>query len=209
MILKPYYDFQQPNDSILLTQAKASVLIEGRVYKGDAKVHLDLLPEANLHIYTSLPHTLFNQINDIKELTVVGKELPVFATKANISSGGKFDVVWCLRKEPITGLGDQSTSINSVVFHLFNYKDLFGARRSVEHVGRASHAIQHVDIKTAEWNVELKSLPTTSGTLKTLGETGGYGLTHIGCLKKEDGSSFEVRAADEILTALRFFLSFS
>lgn len=209
MILKPSYDFQQPNDSILLTQAKISVLIEGKVHKGDAKVHLDLLPDASIHIYTSLPHTLSNQIDDIKELTVVGKKLPVFSTKVSTSSGGKFDVVWCLRKEPITGLGDQSTSINSVVFHLFNYKGLFGARRSVESVGKASHAIQHVDIKANGWNIELKSLPTTSETLKTLGETGGYGLTHIGCLQKEDGSSFEGKTAEEMLAVLRFFLSFS
>ncbi len=209
MILKPYYNFQQPNDSILLTQTKASVLIEEKEYKVDAKVYLDLLPDAIIHICTSLPYISSSQIFNVEELAVAGKDLPVLAEKVNPSSAGKVDVTWCLSEEPMTGLGDQNTSINSVVFHLFNYKGLFGTRRSVESVGKTSHAIQHVDIKANGWKVELKSLPTTSETLKTLKETGGYGLTHIGCLQKEDGSSFEGKTAEDMLTVLRTFLSFS
>lgn len=209
MILKPYYDFQQPNDNVSLTQAKVSVPIDSKVYKGDAEVRLDLLPDASIHIYTSLASIPSSKIFNIKELAVAGKELPVFATRTSFTSDGQDEVVWCLRKEPITGRGDQSTSINSVAFHLFNYKYLFGTRRSVERVGNASHAIQHVDLKTNGWKVELKSLPATPKTLKALGETGGYGLTHVGCLQKEDGASFDGKTAEEMLTALRFFLSFS
>ena len=80
---------------------------------------------------------------------------------------------------------------------------------AVEHVGSASQAIQHVDLKANGWNVELKSLLATPETLKALSETGGYGLTHIGGLQKEDGSSFEGETAEKMLAALRFFLSFS
>ena len=154
MILKPYYDFQQPNDSILLTQAKASVTIEGKVYKGDAKVNLDLLPDANIHICMSLPSTSSSQIFKVKELTVADKDLPVLCTKVAHSSEGKVDVVWCLSEEPVIVHGDQSTEITSVVFHVFNYKELTRARRTFEQVGNMSHAIQHVDLKANGWNVE-------------------------------------------------------
>jgi hypothetical protein len=69
--------------------------------------------------------------------------------------------------------------------------------------------IDHVDFQSAGWNVELKSLPTTTYTFKTLDEEGGYGLTHVGCLRKEDGSSFDGKTAEEMLNTLRHFFSFS
>jgi len=57
--------------------------------------------------------------------------------------------------------------------------------------------------------VEIKSLPSTSNTLKTLRETGGYGLTHVGQLKKEDGKSFDGKTAEKMLNTLRHFFSFN
>ena len=208
MILQPCYDFLKPNESILLAQTKASVAYQGKIYEGDAEVRLDLVPNAGIYIRTSLSSLPLSP-SDFKVLTVGGNDVPGFVVWETIPVNGKVDLVWCPREEPITGRGDRSTRIISVVFHLFNYEGLFGTRRSVERVGNASYTIHHVDLKAAGWNVEIKSLPTTSDTFKTLRETGGYGLTHIGCLLKEDGSSFDGKTAEEILTALRFFLSFS
>jgi len=211
MNLKPCYDFPQPNDSILIDKTKASVSAKGKVYKRDAEVRLELIPKAGIYVYASLDLPWLS-FDDINEMSVTERNLPGFVKKIIPSFNGvksKVDLVWCPRTEPIIGCGDQSTHIISVVFHLFNYEELFGTRRSIEHFGNSSHAIHHVDLKVAGWNIELKSMVTTSDTLKTLRETGGYGLTHIGCLKKEDGSSFDGNSAEKMLTALRFFLSFS
>jgi hypothetical protein len=208
MALQPCYDFLKPNESILLAQTKASVAYQGKIYEGNAEVRLDLVPDAGIHIRTSLP-SLPLPPSEFKVLTIGSADVPGFVVWETIPVNGKVDFVWCPSEEPITGRGDQSTRITSVVFHLFNYKGLFGTRRSVERVGNASHAIHHVDLKAAGWNIELKSMTTTLDTLKTLREMGGYALTHIGCLKKEDSSGFDGKTAEEMLTALRFFFSFS
>ena len=208
MILQPCYTFQKPNESISLSHTKASVTYQGKIYEGDAEVRLELVPNAGIHIRTSLPSLPLSP-SDFGVLTVGSNDVPGFVVWETVPINGKVDFVWCPREEPITGRGDRSTRITSVVFHLFNYEGLFGTRRSVEHVGNASHAIHHVDLKATGWNIELKSMPTTLDTIKTLRETGGYGLTHIGCLKKEDSSSFDGKTAEEMLTALRSFLSFS
>ncbi len=208
MTLKPYYDCLKPNESILLTREKVSVNYKGQIYEGDAEVRLNLAHKAGIYIHASLP-SLPSSLSDIEVLTVGSNDVPGFVVWETIPIDGKVDFIWCPRQEPVIGHGGQNTSINKIVFHLFNYEYLFGMGRSSEHVGNACHAIHHVDLAANGWNIELKSLHSTPDTLKTLKERGGYGLTHIGRLNREDRSSFDGKAAEEILTALRFFLSFS
>jgi len=64
-------------------------------------------------------------------------------------------------------------------------------------------------MQTAGWNVELRSLMETRDSFKKLKAKGGYGLTHVGCLRRTDGSHFTGKDAMEALSALRFFLSFA
>jgi len=210
MILQPFYDFAQPNKSILLGQTKASLTIKGTVVEVDAEVHLELLPRARIEVRGALPESMgFINLDSIENLTIARRNVPGFLIRApfHLPGGSKF--VWVLKTEPTIACGTAETEIVSVVFQYFNYKDFHGTRRSTEETDTGCVAIYHVDLKASGWDVEIKSLSTTPDTFKTLRETGGYGLTHIGCLKKEDNSNFDGKSAGEMLTALRFFLSFS
>lgn len=208
MVLQPSYEFLEPNKSIVLAQTRVSATHKGKVYEGDTEVRLELMPKAGIYIHTSLP-SLPSSPSDLEVLTVGGNDVPGFVVWETISIPGEVYFVWCPRAEPIIGRGDKSTQIVSVIFHLFNYRDLIGTRRSVERVGNASIAIQHVDINDSGWNTEIKSLANTRDTFKILKNTGGYGLTHVGCLRKKDEASFDGETAEKMLTALRYFLSFS
>ncbi|MFC1781550.1 hypothetical protein ACFLZ8_04755 [Planctomycetota bacterium] len=205
MILQPCYDFLEPNKSIVLDQTKASVANKGESYEGEAEVRLEFIPKTGIYIHTSLP----SLPSDIEVLTVGSNDVPGFVVWETIPIAGKVNFVWCPRAEPIIGRGDKSTQIISVIFHLFNYRDFFGIRRSIEHIGRASHAIQHIELNADGWNIELKSMTTTRDTFETLKKTGGYGLTHVGCLQRADGTSFNGKTAEDMLNALRIFFSFS
>ena len=215
MILQPLYEFPKPNERVLIKKAKASVSIKGKIYEEDAEVYLDLLPRAKIHIYASIPKMVL--LDSIETFAIAGKDVPGFATGATPSSEGKTEVEWCPKTEPVIGYGDQSTQIVTVVFHLFNYMEFFGTRNSIEETEKekdnikniTQHSIPYLDLNAGGWNVELKSLVTTRNTFKTLREIGGYGLTHVGQLQKEDRTCFDVKTAEKMLTALHFFLSFS
>lgn len=209
MILQPCYDFPKPNESILLSLTKASVTAKGTVHEVDAEVRLELLPDARIQIHGSLPKSLgLFDLNNLQNLTITVKDIPGFCVRMNILPHGvKF--IWHPKLEPIIGLGDHRTKIDSIFFHLFNYKQIMGTRRTAEKEDNSTLMIAHVDLKASGWNVELKSLKTSPSTFKTLDETGGYGLTHVGCLRKEDGSSFDGKTAEKMLTVLHFFFSFS
>lgn len=206
MILQPCYDFPKPNESILLSRIKASVIAKGKVHEVNAEVCLELLPDARIEVHGSLPISL--GLLDFNSVTISVKDIPGFLVRINVyPDGAKF--IWRPKSEPIIGIGAPSTKLAYIAFHLFNYKLIMGTRQSNEKEDNSLYAISHVDLKGSGWNVELKSLKTNLETYDKLRETGGYGLTHVGCLRKEDVSSFDGKTAEEMLTALRFFLSFS
>jgi hypothetical protein len=66
--------------------------------------------------------------------------------------------------------------------------------------------IKHTSFEGGGWQVEL----THSGPdLDTLRESGGFALTHVGILKRQDKASFSTVEAANILSALYYFLSFT
>ena len=210
MILQPCYDFPKPNENTVLAQTKASVIVRGKPHEVDVEVRLRLLPSPRIEIEGALPESLgILRLDSVENVIIEGKDIPGFMIRAPFSWPGGSRLVWSLKHEPTIARGTAETEMVCVVFHLFNYEGLFGTRGSIEHFGNTSYAIHHVDLKVDGWNIELKSMVTTSDTLKTLKEMGGFGLTHIGCLKKEGGSGFEGKIAEKMLTALRYFLSFS
>lgn len=215
--LEPVFDFADGESSVLIHQSQAEICIDGNEYTGNGEVRLDFLPRADIHLYgyfkgVPAQDAMGAHIGQktISSFLINGRQIEGF----RLSSGGdvnsqEFSLKWCPKSEPINGVGDESTQMTRVVFHLFNFVDLRGTRRSTEQKGTMIHAIEHVDLTCDEWKVELKSLISTQENIKALKEEGGYRLTHIGCIQRADGTLFSGAGAYVCLKALRFFLSFA
>jgi hypothetical protein len=215
--LEPVFNFTTDESSILIHKGKAEVCINQSTYTGNGEVRLELLPRANISFYgyfQGVPakdalSASFGQTH-VSSFSINGRQIEGF----RLSSGGdvdsqEFNLKWCPRSEPIIGVGDESTQISFVVFHLFNFVDLLGTRHSIEQDGSTMHRIEHVDLIYDQWNIELKSLLSTRDNVKKLNEEGGYNLTHIGGIKRADGTLFRGKDAQECLKSLNFFLSFA
>jgi hypothetical protein len=59
------------------------------------------------------------------------------------------------------------------------------------------------------WKITVSAIAETTDRLRTLKTTGGYIITHIGCVEREDGSAYRSEILDELLTCLQYFLSFA
>jgi len=215
--IEPAFIFGDLNQRVLLAEGDVSIEVEGNTYPGKGQVCLDFLPRPNIHVYAefqAVPPTIaLNFVagqQEISSLRALGKQILGF----HVNIGGdvthqQMTLKWCPKSEPILGVGEDSSTIKSLVFHLFNFEEIFGIRRTFEQHGSKLYTFEHVDLVSDDWKVEIQSLPETRDRLKLLKAEGGYGLTHIGCLKKPDGSSFLGKEAEEALDALRFFFSFS
>lgn len=215
--LEPVFDFNACESSVLLNQGQAEIRIDGNIYTGDGEVRLDLLPRGSLHFYGKfqglpLDNALMAITGQKKISSFSINSCQVRGFAVNIGGGEtsqEMTVKWCASTEPVVGLGDESTQMIRIVFHLFNFTDLIGTRRSMEQIGPSMNAIEHVDLACDRWKVELKSLLSTRDNIKALKAEGGYRLTHVGSLEKADSTPFSGKDADDHLKALRFFLSFA
>ena len=215
--LEPLFDFFSDKSNILIHKSNAEVCINKTTYSGDGEIRLELLPKAGLYLYGYF-HGI--PVKDALESLMGQENIASFSINGNrvegfkLSSGGdaniqEYNLKWCPRSEPIDGIGNKSTEIAHIIFHLFNFVDFSGTRRSKEQGGSSLHAIEHMDLNCNEWNIELKSLLSTSGSFKKLKEEGGYHLTHVGSIKKHDNALFVGKDATDCLNALKFFLSFA
>jgi len=215
--LEPAFDFTDGESSVLIHRGQAEMYIDGNSYAGDGEVRLDLLPRSNIHLYGYFKGV---PAQDAMGASIGQKTISSFSINSYqvegfmISSGGdatkqEYNIKWCPKSEPINGVGDESTQMTWLVFHLFNFVDLIGTRRSTEQSEMGIQRIEHVDLLCNQWKGELKSLLSTRENIKSLKGGGGYRLTHIGSILKADETQFSGKDADEWLCALRFFLSFA
>jgi len=200
------YHHPEPNQSIFLSKTTASITAEDIVSEIDAEITLQLLPNARIEIRASYPkrltpHYLLGNPIDIKHI-------PGFCVRMN-AKGTDTKFVWRPKHEPVIGIGDPNTKLKHVIFHIFNFSEIIGTRRTKEKSGKSIFAIEHVNFEDSDWAIEIKSLVSTSNVFEALKEKGGYGLTHIGFLSRKNNTSFTGREAENYLSALNYFLSFS
>ena len=150
--LEPAFDFTSCESSVLLHQSQAEVCIYGKTYSGLGKVCLDFLPCANIHLYGE-----FNNVPSSDSLNAMlgNKKMTSFSINSrqvngfllNISGdASKTFVKWGPKSEPINVIGDESTQMTRTVFHLFNFVNLIGIRRSAEQSGSSIRRIEHIDL---------------------------------------------------------------
>ena len=158
---KPAFDFSCGESSVLLYQGQAEMRIKGNTYAGDGEVRLDLLPRAGINLYgyfscVSPMDTLVTSIGqkEISSFSIDGRQIKGFlkSSGSNVTDQ-KYNIKWCPGSEPVVGVGDDSTQMSRVVFHLFNFVEFFGTRRSKEKNGKTIHGIWHLDLTCNEWEV--------------------------------------------------------
>jgi hypothetical protein len=215
--LEPTFNFTADASSVLLHQGQAEISIDENIFHGDEEVRLDLLPRAHIYIYRKyqdvsidIAMTALTDKNAIPSVVINSHHVEGFYVNISSESATRsMTVKWCPTFGPIISIGDESTQMTWLVFNLYNFIELIGTRRSTEIIGTEWQANEHVDLVSADWKIELKSLFSTQENIKILKAEGGYRLTHIGSLEKIGGTSFSGKDASECLHALRYFLSFA
>jgi hypothetical protein len=210
----PLFPFSEPNHSAIIAKDEALIKDSNGIVllHGNVEVRLDLIPRPRIHVKI-YP---IEELNDIKRWELVsifgsrdllllelknhGKDIKGFVTKFKLSNTKDPFIIFSPSSEPIIGIEDNDTHMQKIVFHLFNFKEIC-----------ANNGIysENVHLESNNLIVELKSLTESENNFKKLEEEGGYGLTHMGCLKKRDNTFISSEEAIEILRALQYFFSFA
>jgi hypothetical protein len=129
-----------------------------------------------------------------------------------LGSGGDRGAISFTPRTSVVTVMPKSESISRATFHLFNFPDFFGPDDYVLTEGgpprqgwrRCGRAVLMAD----GWTITIAATDKTDDLCKALDAQGGYVVTHMGEIRREDGSTFPSDQLDGLMHCLHAFLSF-
>lgn len=118
-------------------------------------------------------------------------------------------LTWVMPGQQLVLLGTSTTLARRVVFHLLNFPEFTSREFSVETVGTTQHRISHLFLRCDDHTSHIRSLPSTPSSAKALRDQGGFAVTHLGEIVRDDGGLIPVSEAQKVLAGLLLFFSFA
>jgi hypothetical protein len=96
-----------------------------------------------------------------------------------------------------------------VVFHLFNFAQFHRGPHDYAIVSKGLRMCGRAVLKAGGWNITIAATDKTHDVAAALQQNGGYVITHMGKIEREDGSEFSTEQVEPLLSCLEQFLSFA
>lgn len=204
--LVPIFSTEKHNQPIQLYEGSLKITQTGTEYEGNGTVFFEWLPSPNVKFKVSIDD---KQSENIKLgqgcLTLSEIAIPVEIKISRIALLSNYitkDIAGGLIKPLIRGAGQ---NLSHIIFHLSNFYNLNGKPISTLKVFYMGRLI----LEAGGWSISIDKLENFEDIIKSLESEGGYAITHVGKLQRTDNTSFTAEEAEDILEALRWFLSFS
>jgi hypothetical protein len=223
--LKPQYSFDTPDEDVVLAdKEKAVITFNNNEYKGvcTALLHLGRKPcvrfNMPLESFSEYGQIMTSGLHGKAELNLPERDITVENGYIHRLSGGKSSVVaaenehpsisWESSREPFTVLGDSSTDIDNMIFHLFNCP-ILSQLNGTQPIGKKGWtSISVITLKWKSWVIEFKSVPSHNKVRQHIKEEGGFGLTHVGFIKKDNDGSFTNAEVHTLIYGFSRFMDF-
>jgi hypothetical protein len=159
MEFEPTFDFDSLGSSVLLSQGSVEISTEKNKYQGIGEARLDFFPSPRISF-----GGVFQGFVESKDIIFSFNNRPVEGFPASNefeSNSGETNITWVPKSEPFNAVGEKFAKIKRVVFHLFNFVNFFGSRGSTLQDEDGTRSIEHIDLISDDWNIEIKSLSST------------------------------------------------
>ena len=198
----PIYSQNAPNEPIELGQVAVQFGHQGKVYQKTANALMRFLPS----------NSLVFEIASDEDDSCLGMKLFCTAdpniTITLTDTGASFDacyappcgeragIAFSPRRSPVT-VTHPAAAISTATFHLFNFPHFL-----------TREAGARVVLKGGGWVITIAAADRTWELEQELKAKDGYDITHAAQIAREDGTTFDSRSLDSLLTCLHYFLSF-
>ena len=134
-----------------------------------------------------------------------GAELETLVRSFNLGTGGGSLIP---ARQPVDVI-DKGLPIRKVNFVILNFPEVHGNQIRWIDEGQVPATVPHIKMDLPDWSLEITGVSSISDVAKTLKQDRGYGITYTGVITHRDGGEFSVNTVENLLEALRLFLSFS
>ena len=181
---------------------------KGIVKRGIGNVCVGWFPSPDINFeFSTDDEWLYEFDNSEASLKLLELTTPVTVKIYILTVSGCF-ISGCLRSiESLILQSEQDLSY--LLFHLINFQDFMGTSISVATSEVRRFWRGRVVLEAGGWIVTIDTLESLRDIMKSLKYQGGYAITHLGKLERSDKRAFTAEKAEDFLTALYHFLSFS
>jgi hypothetical protein len=121
----------------------------------------------------------------------------------NFAAPGRLEAV--LRKA--TSSPRAREELVAVEFYLVNFQDYLANVR--DESGQETRQLRRwLDLRVHGWEISIEPQEELDAVVKQIRDQRGFGVTHRGVITREDGATFALSEADDLLSALHYYLSF-
>jgi hypothetical protein len=204
--IEPIYSQAHASQPIDLGRVAVQFDHEGTAYRETASVAMRFVPKDRLEFVCPLegksPLFGWGFVGRNLELTLTdrGVTFDVLCTEVG---GQRSAIVFSPRRSLVVPTRP-SNAISSATFHLFNFPKFLTIGEP-----RPQDGYDRVVLSANGWSITVAATDSTGGLEKELKAQGGYALTHVGRVARDDGSTFSNRQLDDLLVCLHYFLSFT
>ena len=204
------YSHRLPNKNIRLSTENVVVtLSKGESVKTKGFLYLELDRDINFLLNVKVPYTTlkaFGLIFNDLQLTMERDDTVIWIIKSKEYQTKNENLLITACPTQLRIHYPDVENLSKVDFHLLNFSDYIGTKI---HHSENSVAAGRLSLETKEWIITIDSTPYTKRNLKHLKNNGGYGITHVGSLKKKNNELFSSKEVPEIIKNLLYFLSFA
>jgi len=215
-VIKPIHHHTKPNRALDLGSETVAFEYKGKKHKATAAVSLRFLPKAKLVFRVAWPKSkpflgwdLLSEENGNHHLIFPQRRVSV-----NVLTSGHGDNWFeCVPKTSVVTMTTAKRRLYRAVLHLFNIPNFYGPESYIITKGRGRFPegtlCGRSTLQADDWHITIAATDRTSSLCKTLGEEGGFAMTHVAEVVKSDGAAFSSKLLENLIQALHHFLSFS
>jgi hypothetical protein len=207
--IKPIYSTSKVDKPVRLYAGKLILDVEGKTFHGTGSISLEWLPKPSVRwiLKNSVPPLNLG----ITPSAVVLKAKSISNKMQGQLSAAHFSGGADAKSPSVEGYLDNGEGqrgvvpIQSVLFHLANFIPFLGDVIR-DPAGKAWQG--RATLRADGWKLTVDS--TEMGKRSTYQENagGGFAISHVACLERDDGCSFSVADAKKLLESLYWFFSF-
>ena len=221
--IQPVYPDLAVNDPIELYEGELEVRYNGTEVRGPGWLRVDFLPSPNTRFELQSPKGASEAITQPSNFLNAAKlcvptydrELDCLVThftpdwNVSESSPERLSIAGLLSGSAATSDASTISELHLPVVNLGPYRGTWVGTTKEENENQQVHGWAGRLVLEADcWRITLDSAEDCEEIIKTLRNTGGFGITHNGMIEQEGREPFGAKDADEILSALNYFLSF-
>ena len=212
---KPIYSQTEPNQAIKLGQVVIQFEHEGKSYHKTANATMTFLPKCDFTFVIPLDgdNSSIGQVSVGTKLKLTLPQRGVAEDFFCSAAGEKYGGLVFSPTRSCISVMQSSSIISSAIFHLFNFPNFWApddqCKAATKRATQSERKCKQAILKADGWIITISALDGINDLEKELDSQGGYLITHVGTISREDGTTFTSEQLDDLLTCLHHFLSFT